>query len=116
MNVASLELCKELSDLSGWAGIKDLPRTKEMSLDYFNETFNPGYGGIPRYTLGYLLRKLPAKVEGYSSLEFTKVQSNIYIFRYGGLGPGFMASCDIPEDAACKLVIELFKQGILKEE
>ena len=87
MNTASLELCKELFELSGWDGTayehellngKHYTRTlpvKEMT--HFDQNTY-----IPAYDLGYLLRKLPPSIQ----------------------------RADTPEDAASKLAIELFKQ------
>jgi hypothetical protein len=107
MDVASLELCKELYKLSRWALTEKHWYKGEL-------VYNAPYGwDCSAYDLGFLLRKLPAKVENSSPLEFEKVRSDIYLFRYGGLGPRFMASYDTPEDAACMLAIELFKQGII---
>lgn len=120
MHVASLELCKELYELSGWKNGKhtwylehaydpngiwierddwDLNKVETNMSEYF----------YPAYDLGYLLRKLPpvSKVINCSN-ERTQI--------YGALFPEgkLTFQADTPEDAACKLAIELFKQGILK--
>lgn len=97
MTTASPELCQELQRVSGWVDTS--------SSD-----------GVERYTLGFLTRKLPA---GYF---VTRVIGNHPVFVIGHINeqpaetwePPIMAST--PEDALCKLSIELFKQGILKHE
>jgi hypothetical protein len=60
-------------------------------------------GDIPAYDLGYLLRKLPQpySIMAYSTGRLVAVQGEV------------TATADTPEDAAAKLAIELFKQGIL---
>lgn len=133
-DVASLELCKELYELSGWG--KKLGETDfytvnargkqaafvrqgqvigELSLAEWKKS-------IPAYTLGYLLRKLPLNIEGafkelnhygtdngYWVIQYCHhdLRTNVFTYSYGEHG-------DTPEDAACKLAIELFKQGVLK--
>ena len=126
MNVASLDLCKELFELSGWEDTlaeKDQDTYfiwvysrvgKHMILSLRDGTnkmsdFQEAY---PAYDLGYLLRKLlpetPVKFieqsDGRTLIlwndEFDTYQEKIVY-------------ADTPEDAACKLAIELFKQGVL---
>lgn len=103
MNTANLELCQELHELSGW--------------------IDPGAGGwshvpgAPYYTLGFLLRKLPETAPVYDdigSLELYKASGSWGIWYcvvddYGN----YDTEANTPEDAAAKLAIELFKQGIL---
>lgn len=83
-NVASMELSDELFKLSGW------PQDKATG-----------------YSLGYLLRKLPRAA--IVSLP-PKYRASIYVT---GVTDELVFDADTPEDAACKLAIELFKQGIL---
>jgi hypothetical protein len=111
MNVASLELCKELFALSKWepqdctvyallgeSRIFQFVRNPEpnvMSMDYY----------IPAYDLGYLLRKFIGK----GGVEI----------RYGDKGciaSSHMVSTgsNTPEDAVARLAIELFRQGIFE--
>jgi hypothetical protein len=122
MNVASLELCKELYELSGWEdtfwnysrssgsdfpfrlGHKGSIETREVKERY------------PAYDLGYLLRRLPAKrhrstsrQSRYESLRLWK-QVDDWVVGYSGIG---YCSAESPEDAACELAIGLFKNGIL---
>lgn len=95
MNVASLELCKELYELSGWKTGGDKP------------TWNgrKGVNSAPAYDLGYLLRKLP----------YHGVISGQGTFRQASCS-GYIASSDTPEDALAQLAIELHKQGVLTSE
>lgn len=112
MNVASLELCKELYELSGWkTGVwywTNGPYSPEESL----VTDLTGYQNDdifePAYTLGYLARKLPHG----ANLEIGK-SSIGYVARWEGVAKHSKAD-DTPEDAACKLCCELIRQGIIK--
>lgn len=97
MNVANEELCIELYKLSGWKTgdvIRDNPTQSA-----YNESNVIAY----RYDLGYLLRKLPvvAIVHQMTKPEWRVVCGDSEFFE------------DTPEDAAIRLCIELFKQGIL---
>lgn len=101
---ASEDLARELFQLSGWKGDVETSYTPSA----------------PHYTLGGLLRKLPHQIEG-----------EIYKFKLEAIGLswsntqdcwkadyGFGTAvtsqyADLPEDALCKLAIELFKQNIL---
>ena len=123
MNVASLDLCKELYELSGWI---DAPWAYQLEvgkrgLEAVEVVDNSHWGGIsrhlfekdtitgrepaylPAYDLGYLLRKLP---EGCSIHK----KENGYRWSMNHITD---ECTDTPEDAACKLAIELFKQGVL---
>lgn len=125
MSTASLELCKELYELSGWEADNViwgdlLPNEKGFKRPIV------GY----EYSLGYLLRKLPSSINlvgkgGLRTLGLNKLGDNTYMADYwranakgvelpwyGRLKTG----ADTPENAACKLAIELFKQGILTRE
>lgn len=115
MQVASLELCKTLHELSGW---DDLPNDN----DWYTERGVIGYrrsGVAPAYDLGYLLRKLP-------SHDKDGIHANFGVsLLLGGAanlwGAGWesdsgeyeLQQANTPEDAAAKLAIELFKQGVL---
>lgn len=97
MTVASLEFCKELYELSGWV------------TDEWRSGTGTTTGAYPAYNLGYLLRKLP------DSSEVFRFDYNAYeATHYPNPGGDSSARADTPEDAACKLAIELFKQGILR--
>lgn len=114
MNVASLELCKELYELSGW---------DDGSLqDYYHLDKN-GKGTawrkevdrtIPAYPLGFLLRKLPYKLPNTHINHWLTISMGAAsaVAKYSD--SELVKRGDTPEDAACKLAIELFKQGILK--
>jgi hypothetical protein len=129
-NVASLDLCKELYELSGW-GDTDQIWVKRIRSSYRNgapfyqwtvSRENRSYrmrqaDRHPAYSLGYLLRKLP----GYVGDEFLDMcwygdgWECAYQRSRRGLWNAEIGShhAKTPEDAACKLAIELFKQGVL---
>jgi hypothetical protein len=123
MNVADHLLCEELHKLSGWVGTAFFhilgDDGHEMEL---GDGWMPQDGGVsPAYDLGYLLRKLPSKcVEHRNSLAgHTGFVEGSWFFGYGDLMHLEGCQCEdglTPEDAACKLAISLFKQGILKRD
>lgn len=105
-DVASLELCKELYELSGRTWHEEIIYSwHKDDGDYVIEDFWTG-STCPAYDLGYLLRKMPPH----------------YLFTFSQYDDGSKWSlmskesfiADTPEDAACLLAIELFKQGVLK--
>lgn len=96
MNVASLELCKELYELSGW-------KTETMSMGL--------HQNAPAYDLGYLLRKLPSDCPLASDGETWSIA---YIDEDGANRE--YSNAMTPEDATCLLAIELFKSGVLTKE
>lgn len=108
MNVASLELCKELYELSGW-------ETPDFA-NGFGTTY-----GCPRYDLGYLLRQLPRYINNSYPLSI-EVMNDEWVAAYErwrsyDLPESVHAGwADTPEDAVTKLTIELFKQNILTKE
>lgn len=98
MNVASLELCRELYELSAWEG-------ESHPLHGYEDEQGKH---IPYYTLGYLLRKLvnvEVSVFGDPVFGMNQVRASDR--------SGHSSIASIPEDAAAKLAIELFKQGVL---
>lgn len=104
-HVASLELCKELYELSGWKTGRFFwsEKTPKFSRGAFIEGVS-----ISAYDLGYLLEKLPAQITltkgvSYACRWVAEDRNNSHNF-----------TGKTPEDAACKLAIELFKQGILE--
>lgn len=107
MNVASLELSKELYELSGWiAG--EFKRDNDGI--YRLET-------VPRYSLSYLLGQLPPcgfnhKDRAVGLRLNRRLTENDWWVGYPGV---FAVSADTPENAAAKLAIELFKQGVLEK-
>jgi hypothetical protein len=90
MNTASLELSKELYELSDW-----IEEWKEGDPPYL-------------YSLGFLLRKLPAvRLRKGTDGEYT---AELYV------DDVLLDFNDKePENCLCKLAIELFKQGVLKK-
>ncbi len=138
MNVASLGLCKELYELSGW---NDTSHTWSMHAKDFDAGLMDGMviEGMPleveriptvclrmgqkelapAYDLGYLMRKLQ-NVLSASNQRDEFLLDDLYGTwtcrttwnRY----KNFSYEADTPEDAACKLVIELFKKRILTKE
>lgn len=123
-HVASLELSRILFELSGWKDThfswrsqnKQEPRIVDIAPNIDSD--------IPAYSLGELLRKLPEYMmrDGLSrSLCLYKANSRGigWIAKYGGTrtfkGEIMGNSMKSPEDAAAKLCIKLFRQGILKK-
>lgn len=116
MNVASLERCRELYELSGWA---DTDYTYYANAGQHSGTMmhrslvfdKPD--NLPAYDLGYLLRKLPELVttDTYSDFLEIKKSSGQYLAYYSF---SERVVADTPENAAAKLAIELFKAGVLK--
>lgn len=122
MNVASLELCKELYELSGWTGCNFHHSTDD---DQYYLTYMVGSEGdkyplnrsiekrkfiidLPAYDLGYMLRKLPAhELHSYNNGVYAAIHKGLETFNY---------KASTPEDAAAKLAIQLFKQNILTSE
>lgn len=122
MNVASLELCKELYELSGWQTENnyhmhfDTPVVLSASVNQDGTFYEAGV--CPAYGLGYVLRKLPTHSflengdDGAWLASWNPADSKGYEYKEGGYG--YLSYT--PESAVCKLAIELFKQGILKRD
>jgi hypothetical protein len=128
MNVASLELCKELYKVSGWKydAYFDLSYIDGNLKHHVEGTV---LEGTPAYPLGYLLRKLPYKltlpglyyVGDHKNNDFTlemEVPSSgedywCFFYSNGGCAEYYPLKGATPEDAAAKLLVELFKQGVL---
>lgn len=125
---AWLDTCKQLHKVSGWEDteyswwVMQWGETEKHPTD---TSIAHAFIEVPHYDLGYLLRKLPDTVEigGRPTTLFTQKRHNGYYMAYmtrtGEHWPfDFLAivkdTADTPENAACKLAIELFKQGILK--
>lgn len=108
MNVANLELCKELYKLSDWTDTPDRWDAKKSWPI-----------ALPKYDLGYLLRKLPEiRLETWHNghVVVKHYTTNGVPEKLERLGRVVKAEADIAEDATCKLAIDLFKQGILERE
>ena len=138
MNVASKELCQELYELSGWSDLEQYwehypvsgeTRLGQSSFGNVLPKMIPEHI-VPAYDLGYLLWKLPEWIEPEkNSPHLLTVQPNPIgrgwnaLYRLSVATPTSdrrhaeeIHEADTPENAACKLAIELFKQGILKRE
>jgi hypothetical protein len=112
MNVANFELCQELYELSGWLtgidGFCYVSLAGESSGFEVRPLTDVGDDRVricPAYDLGYLLRKLPPG-NVLTSVEGKWIASS---------SPK-VTTAPTPEDAAAKLAIELFRQGILKTD
>ncbi len=126
MNVASLELCKELYEVSGRQtenNYHDNFGTPDVLSASVNQDSTYYKAGIcPAYDAGFLLRKLPMQ-NGHHWLQLTTTtrwwagyedNANDLVFMVNG--KKMLFESDTPEDALCKLAIELFKQGVLGKE
>ena len=112
MNAASLELCKELWELSGWPTDRWIPYDEvkpieAITQDVYDNLFKPS-GKVPAYDLDYLLGKLPNETAMY------KDPTGRYSFRCKA-ALNFFPLLN-PADAAAALCIDLIKQGILKRQ
>lgn len=124
MNVSSKDLCQELYELSGWDDCDRhyyrVPSGPDVLSDSIGKFYPEEGYDYPAYDLGYLLRKLPYGLIIYKGKKGYSVGSG-NTAHLGEIATHhllrFSRFCaDIPEDAACKLAIELFKAGILKRE
>lgn len=117
MQVASKELCEQLYEVSKW-------ETPE---------YENGFGtdlGYPAYTLGFLIRKLPPRqdpdfgdeVMYYPGVHMIGevIHETHAIAGYwdieGELWGDWSEVGDTPENALCRLALELFKANILKPD
>lgn len=138
MNVASLDLCKELYELSGWDGaafrhcqfrnvsspedqrhmVYSTVESTDDAQDMEERIFIVDYRNWPAYDLGYLLRRLPGyavlkHVDAEHALDEDTFWKAVYQSHLRGQWVEAEGS-DTPEDAAAKLTIELFKRGVLE--
>lgn len=127
MNVASLELCKELYELSGWElPIQFCETCYGQGVLYDTNPANPDGEPLPAqcreceggtykgYDLGYLLRKLPRYIDK-TRLTIQPTNEKQWCASYDYETGLSTRDCfaDSPEDALALLAIELFNQGIL---
>ena len=117
MQVASLDLCKQLFELSGWElEVDNFYYDSDTTDDFISEFLSDVPFIAPAYTAGYLLRKLPpyrtpsGKHSRSQALTLNVNGMGTWAIRYPGLEACF---ADTPEDCAAKLAIELWKQGVL---
>ncbi|MEW1951062.1 hypothetical protein AB0280_17645 [Pseudarthrobacter sp902506025] len=147
MNVASLELCKELHEVSGWSDTPlvygnfwrdgSISPVGVYSRDHLEDDSIPTIIH-PVFDLGYLLSKLPQKITwrretmGFCLTGATSDGSWICdyivatwsyplpdpvsnVWMHSG-GEANKTEADTPEDAATKLAIQLFRQGLLTRD
>lgn len=113
MMVASIELCRELYELSGW----DDPHFAYEDFETLMTDWVDTDDVVPAYDLGYLLRKLPWNVVLENTIDGSHWEIQYCNGENTGYGSdGVMLTSTTPEDAAAKLAIELFKAGVLKRE
>ena len=135
MNVASLENCKRLYELSGWRATDKYHVLNHRNTwiiggnpDFENkvlESLAEGRGTFkldrvyPAYESGYLVRKLPPQVKIHKDYdanpELPEETPAFYYALYNQRGLGiYNFGAETPEDALCLLAIKLFEEGILK--
>ncbi len=137
MNVASLEICKSLYELSGldyptiyWQ--EDFYEDGSVNWNLYHDNENKLRTGrsVPAYDAGYLLRILPYNfiAEGahyngdyqdnlfYLDINFNSNQDAKYSFLYSnGEESLYFTPSNTPEDALALLAIKLYENGILKK-
>lgn len=126
VDIASVELCKELFEVSGWDGtFFNYSRSSHYKDAEPDHPFVVGYRGsietrevkerYPAYDMGYLMRKFPVLEEGaYVVLpEFNgyKIKWSGWETEEGFYINGNTVYFDCPEDAMVSMAIELIKQG-----
>lgn len=127
MDTARLDLCKELYKRSGWNNTYHRWSKNIYGKDVVIDTAAAG-STTPAYDLGYLLRRLPKNVtefwgKFYPASPCLMYSGTQWVIFYQSTMTGehntdelFGQFADHPEDAACLLAIELFKQRVLKKE
>ena len=111
-NVASLDLCKELYEVSGWDYTEGLKSFYDKDGDHaYGKHRFEGDGEIPAYDLGFLLRKLPNQ----KGLRFYDNMWEAFHDDYSSKGD-IEEYADTPEDAVAKLCLTLFEKGILTKD
>lgn len=114
MNVASLELCKELYKVSGWDDTAFAFTHGKMFYQQELKYQAALVGFTPAYDLGFLLRKLPDELaSGFGISLRMNVARTKWLCGYHKHDD---AVADNPEDAVAQLAIELFNQRILQKE
>lgn len=130
MNVASLDLCKELFVLAGWSDT-DFDYNEEGKLEpcswlVYNThpMFDDEEQHTPAYDLGYLLRKLPNDASYRTDMARDNDCWAAYLWgpsKFETLGSRnkqviARGVSESPEDAVTKLAIELFNLGVLVKD
>lgn len=112
MTVASLSLCKELYELSGWYDTYHYYDADDVVDEKAHALLMSRNQNCPAYDLGYLLRKLPVS----TGLDIVNAGDKWVIDPVVGQKSVKSIIADTPEDAAAKLAIELHRQGVLTSE
>lgn len=122
MNIATEKLCKELYNASGrtWKDT-EIRRYYDDGMFPTHEKLNGLW--LPAYDLGYLLRKLPNKtrierhdIAGHPDRRKRLPDHTVWNCYLFTATEQHWNQADTPEDAAARLAIELFKQGILNAD
>lgn len=109
VNVASKELCAKLKKLSGWSDTTFCWNGQIIPAFWPEEMRAHDVDSFPAYDLGYLVRKLPPfSLHRYPADNglYTAESSDGWALEQG----------DTPEDAACKLAIELLKLKVIDKK
>jgi hypothetical protein len=132
MNVASLENCRKLFELSGWVDTHFLWLTAannpKGSLWRNDGQLTPDDAAVcPAYDLGYLLRKLPPSLPRNHTSDYWMTLRPLSVNQFEAcyraltdldMGPPAVINRFIdstPEDVTARLLIRLFETGILKK-
>ena len=120
--VASVDLCQELYKLSGWANTAAFwqddyyPDGSHLWNLYDDSELRSG-SVVPAYDLGYLMRMLPGHYVQKLGNETYTARWTCYAptAEQRALGTNHLSgsSRTSPENALCRLAIELFNQGVL---
>lgn len=130
---ADRDLCKQLEEVSGWRNVDnwycyvvDLGSYDTDHWRVFNKANRPSghKDQVPAYDLDYLLRKLPPYIathDEHADDYLLTIRPNFAGTMWETIYVGlerllYFQQADTPEDAVCKLAIELFQAGILKRE
>jgi hypothetical protein len=122
MNVASVEVCKELHALAGWESTSffwqdDYYPDGSHLWNLYDDIELRRSSVVPAYDLGFLMRMLPGHY-------VQKLGNGSYIAKWTDyaptqeqrdLGTNHLSghSKSSPENALCRLAIELFQHGVL---
>lgn len=120
MNVANLENCKKLYELSGWDDTSHVKRRYATDDGMVAYRLDPRFrvawvekDYVPAYDLGYLLRKLPVQVDYEDNRGVLLMSYVIPDSKWRAALGNISRYADTPEDAACLLAIKLFEEGVL---
>lgn len=126
MHVASLELCKELHELSGWRDTELIYARNGYYEPIVTKANHPELGHdwaleCAAYDLGYLMQKLPKTVKHPATGDEHTLGLSWHLDR-GQWVADYERSmiphayANTPEDAVTKVCIELIKAGLLKQQ